>query len=467
MIQVCDAMMGTGKTQAAIAKMNADTEHPYLFITPYLEESTRICEGCADRQFVQPSSDSMNANGSKFRDVHNLLRQRKNIASTHRLFSYFNQETANLIRVGGYRLIMDEVTEVIDDLQTGNYQQLCAWERKSNNLEVAEDGRVIWKAAGSSLPNKELANIKRWATSGNLYYENGHYNWVFPIAVLQAFDEITILTYLFHAQKLRFYLDSFQMPYTYISVRPVCEENREYTFREAAGSTSPQTWLTNCIHLLESNPNRKKSPNDIGDGLYSLSWSWYEKASAAQLKQLKTNLSSVAKNNWNGLKSDDRLWTTFKQHKDIVAGFQKGFISCNMRASNAYKDRQALAYCINVFLRPSIKTWFCRHGCSVSVTDEALYALSSMLQCIWRTAIRDRKPVYLYIPSERMRQLLKAWIEWVTGDLGQPVSQAGRDSLAYYVERALRRINVQEQGNYKFPSIPSDCLSKQNHKTGV
>ena len=34
-----------------------------------------------------------------------------------------------------------------------------------------------------------------------------------------------------------------------------------------------------------------------------------------------------------------------------------------------------------------------------------------MLQFIWRSAIRDGKEIWVYIPSIRMRNLLKQWIK--------------------------------------------------------
>ena len=38
------------------------------------------------------------------------------------------------------------------------------------------------------------------------------------------------------------------------------------------------------------------------------------------------------------------------------------------------------------------------------------YALSEMIQWIWRSAIRDGKEIWVYIPSRRMRELLKKWL---------------------------------------------------------
>ena len=43
--------------------------------------------------------------------------------------------------------------------------------------------------------------------------------------------------------------------------------------------------------------------------------------------------------------------------------------------------------------------------------DEDGYALSEMLQFIWRSAIRNGEEIWVYIPSIRMRNLLKQWIE--------------------------------------------------------
>lgn len=46
-----------------------------------------------------------------------------------------------------------------------------------------------------------------------------------------------------------------------------------------------------------------------------------------------------------------------------------------------------------------------------SHVDEDAYALSEMLQWIWRSSIRDGKPINIYIPSKRMRTLLMNWLE--------------------------------------------------------
>lgn len=58
------------------------------------------------------------------------------------------------------------------------------------------------------------------------------------------------------------------------------------------------------------------------------------------------------------------------------------------------------------------KKFYQMHGVEV---DEDMYALSIMVQWIWRSAIRDGNEVYLYIPSSRMRSLLISWIDSLSG----------------------------------------------------
>jgi hypothetical protein len=69
------------------------------------------------------------------------------------------------------------------------------------------------------------------------------------------------------------------------------------------------------------------------------------------------------------------------------------------------------------------KLMYAGRGCDI---DEDVYALSVMLQWIWRSAIRDGKDITLYLPSVRMRELLVSWINKVSyeyrsrkGDLKQ------------------------------------------------
>jgi hypothetical protein len=107
---------------------------------------------------------------------------------------------------------------------------------------------------------------------------------------------------------------------------------------------------------------------------------------------------------------NNNIWTTFKDYKQKLSGggYAKGFLPSNSRATNAYKDRTCLAYCLNRFIDPLIVKFFEKHNVTVSENE---YALSEMLQFIWRSAIREGKEINVYIPSKRMRDLLIQWIK--------------------------------------------------------
>lgn len=42
---------------------------------------------------------------------------------------------------------------------------------------------------------------------------------------------------------------------------------------------------------------------------------------------------------------------------------------------------------------------------------EDIFALSEMVQWVWRSAIREGNPINIYVPSSRMRDLLERWLE--------------------------------------------------------
>ena len=95
------------------------------------------------------------------------------------------------------------------------------------------------------------------------------------------------------------------------------------------------------------------------------------------------------------------IWAAYK-------GYTKGFIACNLRATNDYVERYNLAYCINIFNQPFIDQFFKSKDITI---NQDLYALSELIQWLWRSRIRRYEPITIYIPSKRMRNLLTLWLE--------------------------------------------------------
>ena len=78
-----------------------------------------------------------------------------------------------------------------------------------------------------------------------------------------------------------------------------------------------------------------------------------------------------------------------------------------MRATNEYKEKIAVAYIANRYFSPFLQNFFRAKGVSV---NQDLFALSELVQFLFRSRIREGKEIFVYIPSSRMRNLLEEWI---------------------------------------------------------
>ncbi|MPN24786.1 hypothetical protein SDC9_172188 [bioreactor metagenome] len=87
--------------------------------------------------------------------------------------------------------------------------------------------------------------------------------------------------------------------------------------------------------------------------------------------------------------------------------YRNSYVAVNSRATNEYKDRTVIAYIANRFQNPWIAGFF--RELEITIDEEKL-ALAELVQCIWRSAIREDKEIHLFIPSKRMRELLQDWL---------------------------------------------------------
>lgn len=75
------------------------------------------------------------------------------------------------------------------------------------------------------------------------------------------------------------------------------------------------------------------------------------------------------------------MWTCFKNDipKLKCEGYTKGFVPCNARAINDFKDKQSLAYTVNRFMNPYEYKFFKSKGAEV---NQDMFALSELIQWI-------------------------------------------------------------------------------------
>jgi hypothetical protein len=391
-VNIVDALMGNGKTSAAINFINnSNNEDRFLYITPYLTEVKRVIDNCPVKKFKQPESFGTKINGIKY-----LFNQGYNIVSTHSLFSLFDEEIIELAYTNNYTLIMDEVADVIETIEISKDDLTTILEKYAR---IKDKHLLEWYATDY---HGEFEKFKRLCDLNCLaIYGESVVMWLFPISTFKAFNNIYILTYMFEAQTQKYYYDYYDVEYNYLYVKGNSVDTYEFTSEVVLYDKLDYGKL---IHICDND-----KLNRIGDLDTSLSKGWYKRNKENKnMKQLKNAVSNYFKN-YTKTKTSENLWTTFKDYQTLISGkgYAKGFLSSNMRATNEYRNRIAVAYLVNKYFNPYIKNFFEQNGVEV---DQDAFAISEMLQFIWRSAIRDGKEICLYIPSHRMRELLINWI---------------------------------------------------------
>jgi len=390
--------MGSGKTQKSIKIMNEGYNN-YIYITPFLSEVERIKNSVTNKKFYSPEQRG----GGKLTSLKDLIKQGKNVASTHALFSTADDELKELLKMNNYVLILDEVMEVVSQVNISSYDINLLIHNEQ--IVIDEFGKVLWNKEKYGDYKGKFEDLMVMALHDRLIMANKTLMlWMFPADIFSCFEEVYILTYMFDGQIMKYYYDLYNIKYEYLSVRKI---NGDFEFVEYNDDKSK---LINLINISED-----IKLNSIGNDKFALSYSWYDTALDSYLEVLKKNITNFFINKCKA-KSKEVLWTTFLGDKDCIRkklqnkGYQSinCFAPMNSRATNEYRDRKYIAYTVNRFINPYMKAFFNSKGIEV---NEDKYALSEMLQFIFRSAIRCGESINIYIPSKRMRNLLKNWIE--------------------------------------------------------
>lgn len=424
-IHVVDAIMGAGKTSWAIQMMGDRSHERFLYVTPYLNECDRIVEACGSDRFSQPHDKT---GQTKLDDLKASMAEGKSVATTHELFKSIDREVMGYVEDHGYILILDEVIEVIKPVSPKKLDadteelKYSEWVQAMLDREVLVKGEA--KGNGSVvclLPGSEgrlgFGDIRRYAEEGRLVMVNGAMLvWLFPADCFSNFKEVYNLTYLFNGQAQKAYFDIHGLTYASHSIT---RKGDRFTL-VAWTPDFDREQIEKARELI----NLYEGPaNDIGwqtGKAHPLSKSWYLKNRKLRSKVMK----SAA--NWFQRRAkasaSEALWTLFKPifngGRLSPQGYKKSWASTTTRATNAYRDRRAVAYLVNVFFRVPVSRYLKAMFINL---DEDLFALSEMIQFIWRSQIREAKPIDLFIPSGRMRQLLKAWLD---GEIGTPLESS-------------------------------------------
>ena len=399
-IAVVDAIMGSGKTSAAINFMEGNCDRfRFLFVTPYLDETDRIKEACPNCDFKKPEKFGTKSNGLK-----HLLRAGENITATHELFLRLDDEAIQLIRSQKYILVIDEEMKVVDRFPITLEDIKIA---EGQGLILLEDsGVVTW--TGSSSYTGVFGKLKQASDESSLIWIKnndgtcgGIYRAV-SIKFFQSFERVFVLTYLFDGTVMKAYFELFGFSIKQLGVKKVSSNYIFYDGETHAELSDLADKITIWMDPMCSVGKRR--------GTLSYNWYWNKQKDDKMIVSLRKSLGRFVRSETGGrAHSSEILWTTFNGSKSSMTGpgYAKALESHNCKATNKHRRRNKVAYMVNKFLNPGLNEFFLSHGIEI---DQDQYALASMLQFIWRSAIRDGNPISVYIPSDRMRLIFEDWL---------------------------------------------------------
>lgn len=444
-ITVIDSIMGSGKTSWAIQYMNSNPDKSFIFVTPFLEQIERIKKN-SNRHFYDPK----NWERTKRDDFNVLIEDGRDIAVTHCTFSHANEETIRLLRESHYTLIIDEAVDVLVDFNIACGDTINKDDIKmlfnEGFISADANGKVSWLK--QSYPNIKYWKVEHCARNGNLFYLNESFLvWQFPPEIFCLFDEIYIMTYLFNGSMMAPYFQIHGIGYLMATIEK--DDNGNYRLTEWKEDLAIREHYKDLISIYEDKPKQDDGLKDLkaqsptGQGMndyknFALSKTWYDRNGGGAIERLKKNMNNYRR---NVAKADAKriMWTCYETNYKQLKGKgytqtrrltpeenqYKGaerkhaedrircFVPCNARATNDFADRDVLMYMINLCPNEFMMRYFtgkqAPDGTTVKVNRDT-YSLANFLQWIWRSAIRADKPIKLYVPSTRMRELLKDWL---------------------------------------------------------
>jgi len=397
-IQIFDRPCGTGKTTKILREL--DPNKKYLIVVPTLNEVERVIRD-ASVPFVQPRDDV--GYSTKYDHLSVLLKTHKNIVTTHKLYS----DIALLARAGCLQdrdIIIDEVLDVcsqVEGVSASSFEEIYLG---SGYVSIGRDGSVRptqkWDEDHASLADTLKTKIYCLASAGMLFWQKPVLLKVLPRDLLVAGRSLKVCTYKAEGSMFVAYLNKLGIPYE-IDVDP--EEERSFKVL--------------ARQLIDV---RSISRLDKG------SWSYSGQSKGGVAAQVVSSaLQQLRRKDLAGVALDciiitcrkDRWYLEGKSQgaKRRAGPYAKGsrlfegshWLANTTRGTNDFSHCSHAIYLYDQHMNPYIRQWLGLDG-DREANDR--YALSELIQWVYRTRVRKGEPIVLYLPCKRMRRLFTEWL---------------------------------------------------------
>jgi len=411
-IRIIDKPCGSGKTTAMIEGF--EPEKKYLVIVPLLTEVDRIIEQSTNVKFVQPHEYD-NSIGTKYASLEEHLINGRNVVSTHQLY----EDLVPLAKAGllaSYHIIIDEVPKVIDAKVDKSQTSINRFYIETGFMEVVGSSGLVrptqkWIEAQNDVSDTLSPKILKSAMTDCLYLQdNSAFLRVLPQPLLEVGLSFTVMTYKAEGSMLVAYLRKLGLPF-------VIERDNELEkkFREKAAelvtvedisaissSTKPKIGLS--FNKQKEGMKNKSYCSKVTNALKNLRGRKLQNVDAENI------LITCAKDAWKreALKkaANDNKYKPgpFAQNSRL---WESCWIPNTTRGTNDFAHCSHLIYLFDQYPNPFVTKWL---GTFSKEFADA-YALTELIQWVWRSRVRKGEPITVYLPSQRMFSVFESWLK--------------------------------------------------------
>ena len=400
-IKIIDMPCGSGKTTAMINNFN--NQDKYLVIVPLLSEVDRIVEGSKEVEFVQPHANDNDA-GTKYASLEEQLILGRNIVSTHKMY----ESLVPLAKAGllsDYHIIIDEVPDVVQPIAKKSKTSIDEFYIDTGFIEVDEGSGLVrptqkWIDNQSQVSDTLSPKILSAAMSGCLYLQDRQmFIWALPEVILQAGLSLSVLTYKAEGSLFVAYLRKLGLPFELETNTSMDEKFKKDASKLVTIEDIPALSKLKFTHTGQQSGSKSASYcSKVSGSLKNLRG---RKLKGVDVKDI---LITCMKDAW--LKSvNDNSLKLGPFAKDSRLG-EANWIPNTTRGTNDYAHCSHLIYLYDQRPHPFITRWL---GDSSKEFADA-YALTELIQWVWRSRVRRGEPITVYLPSARMRKLFEEWL---------------------------------------------------------
>ncbi|GAA0204085.1 hypothetical protein GCM10009123_09230 [Kangiella japonica] len=422
-VSIYDSVMGSGKSTFIIEHLNS-VKTPFIICVERQSEVDRLAQGI--KGAVALSDLKKSSKKPMLELLKNCLAERKSIISTHQLMALWDEAVKAYVREYGYELYLDETL-------SGILEPMSISKRDVSKL--IEEGKLVVNTQGS-LDKVEVVRpfLDRYQKYERTIRNKDCYLSSTGILIeapkpdfITSFKKVTVLTYLFEGSLMWAYFKLHGIKYQLLSIL----DGKPVPHKEPSGSQ-----FSELITIYEGKHNGQRSDS-------SYSKNWYKRE--ANLKKAMKQLRQVVDNSCyrklhiaytvHGCLKDTFHHQSFsnkvinrKYHgpdRNKLSPEEMELVTLlpqNMRGSNDFAHKRFMAYMVNTYMKPPVINLL-RDSCMFEEDElktlQDNYALSQLIQWLWRGCIRKGEPMTVYIPSKRMRELFKTWLGVSVGTMGK------------------------------------------------